>query len=371
MKILVNFLGRKGGTALYSYEMTRALIENGAEVSAIISSQNHMLNKWKSLSLKNLYIINTYDNKYNFIINSIKFILFDRFKLRKSLKKYDVDVIYVPCFHPWYAFVNKMYPRAKKIFTVHDPIPHSGGFFDNKLIWLAQKEDLKKADKIVILSECFREYVTNFYKKKDEQICVIPHGVFNYYKDIKIKQSIEYPSDKINFLFFGRIEKYKGLLILAEAYKSLKEKYDNISLTIVGNGDFTPYNNAFTGLKDFKLINRWIDDNEVNGFFLGDNIVTVLPYLDATQSGVINIAMINRSLVISTNIGGLKEQIKDKKTGMLVEANDSKALEKAMEFAIREQNICNKYINAAANEMKKLSWNNLGRILLEEIKNIK
>ena len=371
MKILVNFLGRKGGTALYSYEMTRALIENGAEVSAIISSQNHMLNKWKSLSLKNLYIINTYDNKYNFIINSIKFILFDRFKLRKSLKKYDVDVIYVPCFHPWYAFVNKMYPRAKKIFTVNDLIPHSGGFFDNKLIWLAQKEDLKKADKIVILSECFREYVTNFYKKKDEQICVIPHGVFNYYKDIKIKQSIEYPSDKINFLFFGRIEKYKGLLILAEAYKSLKEKYDNISLTIVGNGDFTPYNNAFTGLKDFKLINRWIDDNEVNGFFLGDNIVTVLPYLDATQSGVINIAMINRSLVISTNIGGLKEQIKDKKTGMLVEANNSKALEKAMEFAIREQNICNKYINAAANEMKKLSWNNLGRILLEEIKNIK
>ena len=44
--------------------------------------------------------------------------------------------------------------------------------------------------------------------------------------------------------------------------------------------------------------------------------------------------MINRSLVISTNIGGLKEQIKDKKTGMLVEANNSKALEKAMEFAI-------------------------------------
>ena len=202
-------------------------------------------------------------------------------------------------------------------------------------------------------------------------MCVMPRDVLNQYKDIKIKQSIEYPSDKINFLFFGRIEKYKGLLILAEAYKSLKEKYDNISLTIVGNGDFTPYNNAFTGLKDFKLINRWIDDNEVNGFFLGDNIVTVLPYLDATQSGVINIAMINRSLVISTNIGGLKEQIKDKKTGMLVEANNSKALEKAMEFAIREQNICNKYINAAANEMKKLSWNNLGRILLEEIKNIK
>jgi glycosyltransferase involved in cell wall biosynthesis len=371
MKILVNFLGRKGGTALYSYEMTKALVNNGAEVSAVISSKNHMIDEWKKLSLKNLHIIDTYDNKYNFVINTIKFVLFKRFSLKKILKNSDIDIMYIPCFHPWYFFINKMYPEAKKIFTVHDPLPHSGGFFDNKLIWLAQKRDLKRANKIIILSECFRDYMINFYKKRSDEVCVIPHGVFDYYKGVENKLSISYDHDKINFLFFGRIEKYKGLLVLAEAYKNLRKIYNNISLTVVGNGDFTPYNKAFIDLEDFKLVNRWIDDNEVNGFFLGNNIVTVLPYLDATQSGVINIAMINRSLVISTNVGGLKEQIKDKKTGILVEANNPKELERAMEFAIRERDICKGYIDAAANEIKKLSWDNLGKILLDEIKNIK
>ena len=142
-------------------------------------------------------------------------------------------------------------------------------------------------------------------------------------------------------------------------------------MTVVGNGDFEPYNKAFMGIKDFKLINRWINDNEVNGFFLGNNIITVLPYLDATQNQELLILQFNRSLVISTNVGGLKEQVKDKKTGILVEANNPKALEKAMEFAIKERDICNEYINAAANKMKKLSWTNLGKILLDEIKNIK
>lgn len=165
MKILVNFLGRKGGTALYSYEMTKALVNNGAEVSAVISSKNHMIDEWKKLSLKNLHIIDTYDNKYNFVINTIKFVLFKRFSLKKILKNSDIDIMYIPCFHPWYFFINKMYPEAKKIFTVHDPLPHSGGFFDNKLIWLAQKRDLKRANKIIILSECFRDYMINFYKR--------------------------------------------------------------------------------------------------------------------------------------------------------------------------------------------------------------
>ena len=370
MKILVNFLGRKGGTALYSYEMTKALIENGAKVSAIISSKNHMINKWKSLPLNKLYIINTYDNKYSFIVNSIKFILFDRFILKKEIKKDNIDVIYIPCFHPWYSFINKMCSKAKKVFTIHDPLPHSGGFFDNKLIWIMQKNDLKKADKIVILSECFRNYVINFYKKKNEQVCVIPHGVFNYYKDVKKDQSIIYENDKINFLFFGRIEKYKGLLILAEAYKRLREKYNNITLTVAGNGDFSLYREAFRGLKDFRLVNRWIDDNEVNEFFSGINIVTVLPYIDATQSGVVNIAMINKSLVIATNVGGLKEQVKDKETGILVSSNNVKELQEAMEYAILKRDVCNKYIQNAKNEMNRLSWSSLGKVLLDEIKMI-
>ena len=367
--ILVNFLGRKGGTALYAYEMTKGLVENGANVYAIISKQNEMLSEWKKLALKNLIIIPTYTNKYDFILKSIIFFLIGRFKVKSLIKKIDIDVIYVPCFHPWFSIINQMKQNAKKIITVHDPIPHSGSFFKNKLIWLLQKKDLIKADEIIILSNIFGEYIIKKYKKKQNQVHVIPHGVFNYYKNTasQIKNDF-YDNEKINFLFLGRIEPYKGLNILGQAYKEIENKYKNVSLTIAGNGDFSPYEKYFTDLKNFRLINRWIKDDEVNSFFQGKNVITVLPYLDATQSGVINIAMMNKSLVIATNTGGIKEQLENKKTGILISSNNTQELAQAMDYAINNREVCKKYIETANKNLLELDWKILSLKLLRVIK---
>ena len=45
--------------------------------------------------------------------------------------------------------------------------------------------------------------------------------------------------ETINFLFFGRIEKYKGIQLLAKAYKELVQTpHLDITLTIAGSGNF-------------------------------------------------------------------------------------------------------------------------------------
>lgn len=368
--ILVNFLGRKGGTALYAYEMTKGLIENGAEVYAIVSKQNEMIDEWKKLKLKKLIIISTYTNKYNFIINSIKFYLFSRLKIKSYLKNEKIDCIYIPCFHPWFSSVNKLFNKVntKVVITIHDPIPHTGSFLKNKLIWLAQKKDLLKADEIIILSNRFKKYVETTYVKRSDQVHVIPHGVFDYYSKLNLKiNSSMYDEKKINFIFFGRIEPYKGLNILAEAYKKVSEKYKNISLTVIGNGDFSPYKKVYKNLYNFKLVNRWIKDEEVNSFFYGKNIVTILPYLDATQSGVINIAMLNNSLVIATNTGGIKEQVEDKKTGLLISPNNIDELYNAMIYVIENKEKCKVFVQEANKSLLKLNWKVLSKDLLNII----
>lgn len=364
--ILVNFLNRKGGTNAYAYEMTKGLVENGGNVYAIVSEQNDRLDEWKKLALKGLIIIPTYTNKYDFFINSIKFYFRDRFKVKKIIDKIDIDVVYTPHFHPWFRFINNMKPKAKKIITVHDPIPHSGSFFKNKLIWIAEKKDLKKADELIILSNIFKKYMIETYNKSSDNIHVIPHGAFVYYKNKQANNYIDiYDNDKINFLFFGRIEPYKGLNILAKAYRKISKKYKNVSLTVVGSGDFSPYKNEYKDLVNFRLINRWIDDSEIGSFFCGKNIVTVLPYLNATQSGVINIAMMYKSLIIASNTGGLKEQVQDKITGLLVIPNSEDSLAKAMEFVINNQTECLKYITQASEFLLTLDWKKLSKILLD------
>jgi glycosyltransferase involved in cell wall biosynthesis len=58
--------------------------------------------------------------------------------------------------------------------------------------------------------------------------------------------------------------------------------------------------------------------------------VVVLPYLEATQSGVAQIAMSFEKPMIGTTVGGMPDAIKDDVTGLLVPPGDSAALSAAL-----------------------------------------
>lgn len=369
-KILVSYLGTSGGTNLYAYEMAKGLIDNNQSVYALISRENKMLTQWKELSFQKLVIIPTYSSKITCLIRIIKFLFLGEVLLRKEFKDINIDVIYIPALHILDRFIPKIFDRAKCIITDHDPIAHSSNSIFPRMMWYFNRIYLRQADEIILLSEKFRSIAIKNYNKNPKNVHVIPHGVFDYYTLVENKKGnknvIEY-NKKYNFLFFGRIEKYKGLHILSKAYKLLSNKYENISLTIVGNGNFKEYEKEYINLENIRIVNRWINDDEVNSFFRGKNIITVLPYLDATQSGVINIAMLNKSLVITTDVGGLSEQVKNKYTGLLVEPNNVKALTEVMEFAINNIEVCFDYINNAYNEVQNLQWKNLSKKLINII----
>jgi glycosyltransferase involved in cell wall biosynthesis len=328
MNILVNYTGRKGGGAIYSYEMAKGIIENGVNVYAVISSNVVNLNDWKNLNFKEILIIDTYNNKVSFIFNSLKFYLIGYKKIIKKFNQIKIDYVYVPMIQPWSNKINKLFKFSKIITTLHDPIPHSGENLANKLL---SKNILAKSDKIIVLSEKFIEYTKNKFQKSDSDIIVVSLGKFDYYSRYpKIHNLIEYDNSKINFLFFGRISKYKGLDVLANAYNELSKEFDDISLTVVGNGDFKDYHNIYKNLKNTTVINRWIKDEEITSYFTGDNIVTIIPYIDATQSGVIPVAMQYKSLIIASDTGGISEQIINNETGLLVKTNDHFELYKKM-----------------------------------------
>ena len=364
--IVVNYTGRKGGGSVYAYEMTKSLIENGCKVYGIISKDIDNISIWKELAFEKLIMIETYSNLFNYAVNTAKFKVFGVNKLKKEFAGIHIDAVYVPMIQPWTSLINKLFKKSQKIVTLHDPKPHSGSisYFDK----LCRKASVE-ADDIVILSEAYREYTTQQFNKEKEDIYVIPHGVFDYYKEVQSSDSsIEYDKDKINFLFFGRITRYKGLHVLSEAYKKLSKQFDNITLTVVGSGNFDDYRKEYSLLKNVIIINRWIRDEEVGCFFKGCNIVTVLPYTDATQSGVISVAMEYKSLVIASNIGGLAEQVKHKETGYLFEANNADSLYEVMKYVVEYYSEQEQLKQNAVKYIRSLSWDVLGRKLLEIIR---
>lgn len=363
--VIVNYTGRRGGGAVYAYEMTKSLLRNGCTVYAILSKEIENLRVWRELPLEDLVLLKTYSNKVNYITNTILFKLAGLSKLKRKFENIKISVVYVPMIQPWSNLINSIFKDSQIIVTAHDPKPHSGTGYIYKRIC---KKCAVEADDIVVLSNSFREYTEKLYHRGKEKIHVIPHGIVDYYKDVATSTStVKYDPGKINFLFFGRITKYKGLHILAKAYQRLSEEYDNITLSVVGSGNFKKYIKEYEKLKNVTVVNRWIKDEEVGSFFIGDNIITVLPYIDATQSGVIPMAMVYKSLVITSDTGGLSEQVVNKETGYLVPPGDWVALYKIMRYVVENYDEQKNILEKAHTQVELLNWDEMGKSIVEII----
>lgn len=363
--IVVNFIGRKGGGPLYSYEMTKGIIQNGWSPIAIIPNNIENIKEWEKLEGCKIIPIKGYeDNYFSFMKTAARLFTYEGRKIKEICKELDIRCVYVPMIQPLTMLVNWLFKGKKRIITLHDPLPHKG---THKFLIHLYTRTAKQADDLIILSKNFKQYTSDYYGIPKDHIHVIPHGIFDNYKQVYRQENKHiYDKDKVNFLFFGRITKYKGLDILAEAYKKLSNEFDNVSLTIVGNGDFTAYENTYHRLKNVKIINRWIRDEEVYGFFKDSEIIMVLPYTEATQSGVIPVAMACESYIICSNTGGLAEQVEDGVTGCLIKPDNSEALYLAMKHVV-EKGIDQSVIKNAKKYISYLTWDKLAAKLIQVI----
>jgi len=343
--------------------MAKGLVEHGCRVYAIVSKDIENIQLWKQLTLDRLNCIKTYHNTLSFTIGTLRFLLYERWKLKRFFRSISVDVCYVPMIQPWSGLVNRLFKNSRLFITLHDPIPHSGMPRITRTIY---RRVAKAADTIILLSSHFLEYTAAAYHKKVSDIYVIPHGVFDHYEKLSSSLVVNRTADT-NFLFFGRITPYKGLHLLAEAYARLKREGYDISLYIVGSGDFSEYTTEFSLEDDVVVVNRFIPDKDVFPYFCGEHVVTILPYLDATQSGVVPIAMLARSLLIATDTGGLREQTCDGRYAILCEP-DADSLYEAMKEAALQYDNYRQMLIAAEDYVRSLSWDKLSGKLIDIFK---
>lgn len=363
-KILVNYTGRNGGGPIDAIEMTKGFLENGHIVSAVISKDVSNIDEWRQLSLEKLVEIKTYDGYVQYLRRTGQFILQEKKVLLHRLGR-EYDLIYCPMITPWTGIINSLFPNIKKCVVNHDPIPHSSDIKHKLLRLNGIRKVYMKADYIVVHSREFIEYVERTYHKQGRTLYV-PLGPQN----LKAEKKHDYYDESItNFLFFGRIESYKGVDILIKAYERLQLKRNDVALYVVGNGDLSSCQQVLEQLKNVYVFNRWIGDEEVGDFFRGDKVVLVLPYRDATQSGPAVIALEYGIPTIATNTGGLKEQVKDGKTGILIEPEDVDDLYRAMDRIASDSSLYMDLCKGAEETLEEISWKQSAKYIIEFINN--
>lgn len=366
--VLINYLGRRNSGPVFTIEFAKALLSNGYDVSAIVSAGSDNIEQWKhEKRLSELYIVDTYSSNFQFVTGTVRLFLFERNKIKKHFRSNRYDYIIRPFYHPWTTFIDSAIDADEIITVCHDPINHSG---HNRIRSSMFGNYIRSSDIVVVLTKSFINTVHDIYGVSIERIKYMPLGLLKIYKE-KQSHSIHYFEEgKINFVFFGRIEKYKGVDILVKAYEKLTKDFNNITLTIAGSGlldeSISSKRNTLHGL---RIENRYIPDEEVGCFFDGPNVCVVLPYIDATQSGVIPIAIEYGTPIIASDTGGLREQMLDGEFGVFVRPNDVNDLYEGMKSFIENSELFKKERDIMRTYSQKLEWDYVVSQLMAEIEN--
>jgi len=197
-----------------------------------------------------------------------------------------------------------------------------------------------------------------------------PHPIYDFGEPGKIRKTkaearaaLGLPSEAHLVLFFGFIKPYKGAMYLIDAAAPLQEKFgERLKILIVGDiyGEKQPYLDRIEQSKAagiIDLVDGFVPDDTVEDYFLAADLA-VLPYVSATQSGIIQIAYNYDLPVVTTDVGGLPEVVRDGETGYIVPPQDGPALAAAIGRYF-EENRAAEFAAAVGREKEKYSWDRM------------
>lgn len=330
MRIVLLYLGRKGAGPIYSLEYAKALLNKGINVYAIVSSYSENIDSWRDLLAKydkqlfKLKEVPTYKSAKDFLFKSLNICLY--YDLVRTIKEDSPDIVVSTMIHPWHNIIFLcLKGRVKRIKVIHDVKPHTGE--DSLIYRVLNYFDIHITDFRIVLTQKAKKELIDFGVDQSS-IAIIPHAQLNGYAKAKIEflDVIQY-----KIAFIGRINRYKGLDILLQAFKNIRGKIPQLKLLIAGSGDCSRYLPAFKEMEDSLDLNiRWIADDEFPSIIEKVDLV-VLPYIEATQSGIIPLSFAFGKTVIATYVGGLPEQV-PQGTGLLIPPKDPVALENAIQY---------------------------------------
>ena len=232
----------------------------------------------------------------------------------------------------------------KAVYTAHDVLPHSHDNAFNRLIYRV----IYSLQHVIIAHTSFiKNRIINEFGIKPEKIRYTRHGV--YQREIhgeitreKARAKLAIPNEATVFLFFGIIAAYKGPDILLRSFASLPDP-KNIHLVFAGKvsveyrQEFESLLAAFPSAHITKHLS-YIKDEDIEYYFNAAD-ATVLPYKEASQSGVLFMSYTYGIPVIVPDIGEFPEDIIPGKTGYVFKANDYHDLADTLLRFTKEENI--------------------------------
>ncbi|MCR5625736.1 MAG: glycosyltransferase [Lachnospiraceae bacterium] len=337
----------KGGISHYTGLLVRALRER-FDVSAISYSMQYPKVLFKKEQRD--YSNDSFKVDAEFVLNTASPVSI--IKTARYINSLKPELVIIQWWHPYFSIcytMLAMFLKSKILFVCHNVFPHERFPMDK----LLTRMTLKKGSYYILHSSLELDALKTIVKDPKYRVNMHPtYSAFDFSGGAGQDEKEE------GLLFFGFVRPYKGLKYLIEAMKAVPGKKLNIV------GDFGTAEEEYRELirtagidKRTTVVNGYVPDKEVEKYFRSCEAV-VLPYTDATQSGIAQIAFGFKKPVIATDAGGLPEVVTDGKTGIICKRKDPEDLARAIKrfYELKDKTDFKKNIEADA---ARFSWEHM------------
>jgi glycosyltransferase involved in cell wall biosynthesis len=233
----------------------------------------------------------------------------------------------------------------KVVLTVHNVNTERRDNKDSAFNRFTLRVQYRLADHLFVHTEKMKEELIDEFGAQAGRISVIPLGINNFAPQTNLtsaeaKRRLGIRTDEKAILFFGRITPYKGLEMLVEAFQKGLPSADTYRLMIAGRpeeateaGYWFPIREALRAdVQKGRVLVRaeHIPDAETEVYFKAADVL-VLPYRDIYQSGILFLGYSFGLPALAANVGSLKEEMVEGRTGFLFQPEDPADLAAAIE----------------------------------------
>ncbi|MBV1795910.1 glycosyltransferase family 4 protein [Siccirubricoccus sp. G192] len=325
MRILLWYWGRRGAGGQLTLALAEALARRpDAAIALSLSRQADLRPEIEALGLP-CETVATYAGAGGFLLGTLRVPLLAR-RLVAQARDFQADAVVSVMTHLWTPLVAPALAQAGIPFVplVHDAHPHPG---DHGLFWdWRLGRELEAARLAIALSEAVAAALRA--RRPELPVARLPLGAHLPAALLRAAPAGG-GGTAPEFLLFGRLRAYKGLDLLRDAFRLLREQHPEARLRVVGEGDAEALAPGLTALPGVRVEPRWVAEAEIPGLIAAADAL-VLPYREASQSGVVSLAFALGVPVVATPVGGLAEQVTEGVNGALATAAEPAALAAAM-----------------------------------------
>ncbi|WP_430972676.1 glycosyltransferase family 4 protein [Sunxiuqinia rutila] len=270
------------------------------------------------------------------------FILF--YRLLKELIYYKPDLCYLALTTTGFAFYRDVILvvlirtfRVKRIFHLHNKgvVQHDKSWFNKKLyefvFWDAE---------VILLSKFLYADVEAYVLPENVHVCA--NGIPEKTGEAKLNRFSE--AGLVKILFLSNLIETKGVYILLEACKILKEGDIQVSIDFIGGeGDISAEQFEAKarelGLDTVRYLGKKFGEEKNRAFKEADIFAFPTYYPNECFPLVLLEAMQHGLPVVSTPEGGIADIVEDSKTGFLVPQRSAEQVATKLKFLIQNPDV--------------------------------